>query len=129
MNIMEIGQKLVAAAEAGQDAEAVFVNNYYASDIVSIEGGEDGDGSDGIPSRIEGIDGVRGKHDWWFANNNVHGTQASGPYIGKRDDQFVVRFILDLTPTGGERMQMEEVGLYTVADDKIVQEEYLYLVG
>ena len=78
-----------------------------------------------MPSRLHGIDAVRGKHDWWFSNNDMHSTTASGPYIGHRDDQFVVRYILDVTPTGGERMQMEEVGIYTVANGKIAQEEYL----
>jgi hypothetical protein len=35
---------------------------------------------------------------------------------------------MDLTPNGGERMQMVEVGVYTAANDKTVQEEYLYLM-
>jgi hypothetical protein len=29
-------------------------------------------------------------------------------------------------PTDGERSQMVEVAIFTVKDDKIVQEEYLY---
>lgn len=126
MSTMEIGQQLVTAAIAGKDAEAAFVNDYYADNIVSIEGGE---GSDDMPVRMQGVDAIRAKHEWWFANNDVHGTQAEGPYIGHRDDQFAIRFTLDLTPNGGERMQMTEVGLFTVAGDKIVQEEYLYLMG
>jgi len=125
MGILEIGQQLVAAAQAGQAAEAAFVNDFYAQDVVSIEGGED---STDIPARLQGIDAIRGKHEWWFSNNTVHGTAAEGPYIGHRDDQFVVRFVLDVTPNGGERMQMTEVGLFTVADGKIVQEEFLYLM-
>ena len=36
---------------------------------------------------------------------------------------------MDMTPHGGERTQMEEIAIYTVKDDKIVQEEYLYLMG
>ena len=126
MSIMEIGQQLVAAANAGQEAEAEFVNKYYADDIVSIEGGE---GSEEMPSRLQGIDAIRGKHEWWFSTNTVHSTQAQGPYIGHRDDQFVVHYVLDTTPPDGERSQMAEVGLYTVADGKIVQEEYLYQMG
>lgn len=41
----------------------------------------------------------------------------------------MVRFTLDMTPKGGERGQLTEVGLFTVKDDKVVQEEYLYLVS
>jgi hypothetical protein len=36
---------------------------------------------------------------------------------------------MDHTPTGGERAQMQEIALFTVKDDKIIQEEYLYLMG
>ena len=39
-------------------------------------------------------------------------------------DQFAVRFALDVTPSGGARMTMEEVALYTVRDGKIVEERF-----
>jgi hypothetical protein len=68
--------------------------------------------------RMEGIDAIRGKHERWYANNDVHSTTVEGPYIGHRDDQFVIRFILDMTPAGGERAQMTEVGLFTVRETK-----------
>ena len=40
-----------------------------------------------------------------------------------------MRCIMDMTPKDGERTQMTEVGLYTLKNDKIAQEEYLYLMG
>ncbi len=125
MGALEVGQKMVDLVNQGREGEAAFVRDYYADDIVSIEG----QGSEDMPARIQGIDAVHGKHDWWYANHTVHGTSAEGPFIGHRADQFVVRFTMDLTPTGGERSQMTEVGLYTVKNDRIVQEEYLYLMG
>ena len=126
MSVMEVGLKMVELVNQGREGEAAFVRDYYADDVVSIEGG---DLSEEMPARIEGIDAVKGKHEWWYANNEVHGTQAEGPFVGHRDDQFAIRFTLDATPKGGERNQMTEVGLFTVKDDRIVQEEYLYLVG
>ena len=37
---------------------------------------------------------------------------------------------MDVTPkASGERMQMDEVAVYTVKDGKIVQEEFLYAMG
>jgi hypothetical protein len=125
MGALEVGQKLVEMVNSGRDGEAGFVNGYYSDDIVSIEGG----GSEEMPARMEGIDAIRGKHAWWYDNNEVHGTTVEGPYIGNRDDQFVAKFVLDSTPKGGERTQMAEVAIFTVKDDKIVQEEYLYLMG
>lgn len=125
MGALEVGQKMVELVNRGREGEAAFVRDYYAKDIVSIEG----QGSEAMPARIEGIDAVHGKHDWWYANNTVHGTHAEGPFVGHRDDQFAIRFAMDITPQGGERSQMTEVGLYTVKNDRIVQEEYLYLMG
>jgi len=82
-----------------------------------------------MPAQIQGVEAIRGKHEWWYANNEVHSTSAEGPYVGNRDDQFVLRFLMDITPTGGERMQMDEVALFTVQDGKICKEEYLYRMG
>ena len=124
MGAMEIGRKMTELVNQGPAAEARFVQDYYADDIVSIEGA----GSEEVPARMEGIEAIRGKHAWWYDNNEVHGISAEGPYIGQRDDQFVIRFIMDTTPKGGERNQMTEVGLFTVSNGKIVQEEYLYLM-
>lgn len=127
MTAMDIGQKMVEMVNGGRDSEREFVHAYYDDGIVSIEGGGD---DSGIPQRMEGLEAILGKHDWFYDNNEVHGTIATGPYMGHRDDQFVVRFNLDMTSKdSGERGQMEEVGLYTVANGKIVQEEYLYLMG
>ena len=120
---LEIGTQLVQTFN-NEGGEAC-VDALYADDIVSIEG----EGTEEMPARMEGIDAIRGKNQWWYANNEVHSTSATGPFIGHRDDQFVVRFQLDVTPIGGERMKMDEVGLFTVKDGKIAQEEFLYLMG
>jgi len=125
MGVLEIGQAMVKAVNEGRETEWQFVLNNYADGIVSIEGADNGD----IPARLEGMDAIKGKHEWWFGNNEVHSTLAEGPFIGLRDNQFMLRFMMDITPTGGERMQMIETAMYTVKDDKIVQEEYFYLMG
>lgn len=123
MELMELGTTLVRMCNAGEDE--AFVEAHYAADVVSIEA----QGSDEMPARAEGIEAIRAKGDWWRANHEMHALSASGPYIGHRADQFAVRFALDVTPKGAERMQMEEVALYTVRDGKIAQEEFLYLMG
>ena len=59
------------------------------------------------------------------ALRQIHGVQVEGPYVN--GDQFVVRFKMDLTPKAtGERRTMDEVGLYTVKDGKIVEERFFY---
>lgn len=125
MGALEIGLALVEMVPQGRASEQEFVAQYYSDDIVSIEG----QGSEEMPARIEGIAAIKGKHDWWYDNNEVHSTSVEGPYVGNREDQFIVKFTMDHTPTGGERTQMQEVALFTVKDDKIIQEEYLYLMS
>jgi len=125
MGVLEIGQTMVKAVNGGRESEWQFVMDHYADDIVSIEGADGGD----MPARMEGMDAIKGKHEWWYANNDVHGTTVEGPYIGLRDDQFILRFTMEMTPNGGERTQMVETAIFTVRDDKIAQEEYFYLMG
>ena len=86
-------------------------------------------GSDEMPARMEGIDAVKGKGEWWFANNEVHSMTAAGPFVGGQPDKFAVQFDLDVTPKGGERAQMSEVGIYTVSDGKIVEEDFWPRMG
>jgi hypothetical protein len=116
----EIGRKLIALSNAGRGLDAI--DTLYAEKIVSLEP----QGSDALPQRMEGLDAVRGKNRWFYDHHEIHASQASGPFQGPRDDQFAVHFALDATfePTG-QRMQLCEVGLYTVAGGKVVQEEFL----
>ena len=125
MSAAEIGARLVALANQGREGENQAVSELYADNIVSIEGAEGGE----VSARIEGIDNVRGKHDWWYGANDVHSSVAEGPYVGLKADQFAVRFTIDMTPPDSERTSFVEMGLFTVADGKIVQEEFLYLMG
>ena len=69
--------------------------------------------------------GVPRKNQWWVDNHEVHGLEVDGPFVG--DSQFAVRFKMDVTAkASGQRMQMTEVGVYTVKNDKIVREEFYY---
>ena len=120
--VIEIGKQLIALCNERKGLEAV--DTLYDEKIVSIEGQE----SDELPARMEGVQAVRGKNAWWYDNHEIHDEGASGPYCGLRDDQFAAHFEMDVTfkPTG-ERQRLVEVALYTVANGKIVQEEFLYL--
>ena len=123
MTLHELATTLVRLCNEGKAEEAV--DTLYDEKIVSIEG----QGSDEMPARMEGIEAIRGKNQWWFANHEIHESTATGPYLGHREDQFAVLFAMDVTPKGGERTQLNEVALYTVAGGKIVQEEFLYLTA
>ena len=120
MSTETVAKRLVTLCNSGQGEKAV--TELYAKDIVSIEA----NGTPEMPARMQGIEAIQQKSAWWSANNEVHGMKATGPFIGNRDDQFAVKFDMDITPKGGTRMQMAEVALYTVRNDKIVEEAFLY---
>lgn len=121
MNAKEIGQKLVDLCKEGKNLECI--NTYYAEDIESVEAMAPPSGGD---RTTKGIAGVRGKNEWWSENHEVHGAEVAGPYP-HGEDRFAVRFNYDITnKPSGQRMQMDEVGVFTVAGGKIVKEEFFY---
>lgn len=112
----DVANDLVAMLKRGEfDASG---EKYWAEDVVSLEPME------GDMARIQGKAGARAKGEWWAANHEVHDVLVEGPYVN--GDQFVVRFKMDLTPKGGERMTLDEVGVYTIKDGKIAEERFFY---
>ncbi len=115
--IAEIAKEFTDLLKSGQHQEAAA--RFNAPDCVSVEA------MDGPMARIQGAEAIKAKAEWWYANHEVHAAQSFGPYVN--GDQFIVRFTLDVTPKAtGQRMQMEEAGLYTVRDGKIVEERFFY---
>jgi ketosteroid isomerase-like protein len=117
-----VAQELVALCRAGRNLDAV--NKLYSPKIQSIESS----GSPEMPAEMNGIEAIRGKHQWWDENNDVHSMEVNGPYLG--DNQFAVQYTFDATfkPTG-QRTKMTEMALYTVKDGKIVKEQFFYNPG
>jgi hypothetical protein len=119
MTTAEIANQLVSLCSAGQFQEAI--KTLYSQDIVSVE-------SAGPPEMLEmkGLDAVMGKSQWWVENHEVHAAKVEGPLVA--GPYFTVRFWMDITskPAGGQRMEIEEIGLYKVADGKIVHEHFFY---
>ena len=119
MDTMAIATQFVALCKEGRFDEAG--DRFWSDEVVSVEPmGDD-------PVK-RGRAAVLGKRQWWYDNHEVHGGETFGPYVN--GDLFAVRFILDVTPKAtGQRMRMEEVGLYTLKDGRIVEERFLYLMG
>jgi SnoaL-like protein len=122
MDTKEVGEKLVSLCSKGKFMDAV--DSLYGKDIVSVEA----QGGPEMPAEMKGIDKIRGKNKWWSENHDVHSMKIDGPY--PHNDRFAVRFHLEVTPkTGaakGKRINMDEVGIYTVKNGKIVKEEFFY---
>lgn len=121
MTTEEVAKKVVELTRKQAWKEAV--NTLYDKDIVSVEART----MDGSSPETRGIDGVKGKTDWWEQNMQVHSAKVSGPFVAH--DRFVVQYDVDVTDKNSkQRMQMSEVGVYTVKNGKIVREEFLMAV-
>jgi len=122
MDTKQVGEKLVSLCKKGRNLDAI--ESLYSPDIVSIEAM----GSPEVPAEMRGIEKIRGKNKWWMENNEVHSSKVDGPF--PHNDRFAVKFSYEITPkTGpmkGKRVGMDEVGIYTVKNGKIVREEFFY---
>jgi hypothetical protein len=89
----------------------------YSPDIVSVEAsGEE----------TAGQQPVIQKSEKWVADKIFHGEKVLGPYFNG-PNQFAVHFTLDVTPKAtGKRISLQEVGVYTVKNDKITREQFFY---
>jgi ketosteroid isomerase-like protein len=122
MTDTEIGKQYVALCKEGKNEECL--EKLFNKDAVSVEAG----GPPGMERTAKGLEAIRAKSKWWTDNHIVHKAELSGPY--PHDDRFAVRFVYDITnKPSGNRFTMDEVGLFTIKDGKIVKEEFFYAMG
>ena len=116
MSAADIANEFAELLKAGSFEEA---ERYWAKDIVSIEA------VDGPMRECRGLEAVKAKGDWWRENHEVYSFVTEGPYVN--GDQFALVFKVDLTRKAeGQRVKMNEVALYKVKGDKIVEERFFY---
>lgn len=117
MSTREVAEKLVSHCK--NETTMQGLDELYSDDAVSVEAHV----PEGMDPVTRGREAIRGKHEWWDANFDVHETKIEGPFIN--GDQFAVTFAIDATDkNSGQRWQMTEVGLYEVSNDKIVRESF-----
>jgi ketosteroid isomerase-like protein len=122
MSTMDIANKMVGLCKQGKNLEAL--NTLFSEDVVSVEAG----GPPGMDRESKGLAAVKAKGDWWMSNHEIHSASVTGPW--PHDDKFIVGFLYDVTnKPSGQRMKMDEVGLYTVKNGKIIREEFFYHMG
>jgi hypothetical protein len=116
MSIDAVARKFVDLCNQGRNFDVM--RTMYAPDIISVEG--DGNQTAGQAPVIH-------KSEAWGSDNTIHGERVRGPFFSA-PDQFAVHFTFDVTRKAtGQRVTIEEVGLYTVnGDDKITREQFFY---
>jgi hypothetical protein len=119
MTIHEVAVTLVKLCSQGKFQEATEA--LYSQDIVSVEAGA----PPGQSRESKGLDAVRAKGEWWTSNHECHSTVVEGPLVA--GSHFAVTFKMDVTfKPESKRFNLEEIGVYKVADGKIVYEEFFY---
>lgn len=120
MDTKEIATVFTDLCKQGKFDEAG--HRFWSDDVVSLEA------MPGEMAVCKGRAAVEKKGQWWYENHEIHSATTEGPY--PHGDQFAVRFSMDVTPKTGEmagkRMQMDEIGLYTVKNGKITEERFFY---
>lgn len=117
MDTQQVAEAFTALCKEGRLDEAG--ERFWAEDVVSLET---------MPGDFQRTDtkaAARAKGEWWVNAHEVHAFTTEGPLVN--GDQFVVRFTMDVTQKEtGQRVQMDEVALYTVRDGLIVEERFFY---
>lgn len=113
--IAKLAQDVVDHVNSGATSDAPIWDKHWDDGFVSIE-------ADG--REFKGRAAVEQKCEEWFATVTMHACQAHGPYA--TPNGFCVRYEIDCESKDGSwpRMQMDEIGVYTVENGKVVREEF-----
>jgi hypothetical protein len=113
----EIGQAVVQNFNEGGADKEVW-DRFWHPKAESVEG-------EGMAMMWRGRKAIQGKSDWWTSTHKVHSASAEGPYVGATG--FSIKFRMDTEEKEtGKRTQMEEVGVYTIQNGKVIREEFMY---
>lgn len=113
-SVADVGRSLVEMFNRGLLHE--IEEMWWSPKVTSIEGSG---------QAWHGRKAVEGKNQWWLSQNRMVSGSAEGPYVGATG--FAVRYHLEVEEKAtGKRTVMDEVGVYTVRNGKIVQEEFMY---
>ncbi len=122
MSTLEIGKRYVALCKDGKFDQCL--DELFDENAVSVEAG----GPPGMDPTAKGLAAIRAKGEWWQNNHVIHGFEVSGPY--PNGDRFAVRFVFDVTnKPSQQRVNMDEIALFTVQNGKITREEFFYTMG
>jgi hypothetical protein len=119
MTTLEIAKKYVELCKANQ--HETIRQTLFSANVVSVEA----IAMPGFPIEAKGLNAIAEKSKAWTDNHEIHSSTFDGPW--PNGNRFVVRFSYDVTnKPSGRRIQMDEVGLFTVENEKITREEFFY---
>ncbi|MFC3615830.1 SnoaL-like domain-containing protein [Lutimaribacter marinistellae] len=119
MDLKTIADELVAGCR--ENRARANLDRLYAANAVSMEAADMGQGRE-----ASGLDAIRAKHDWWESSMEMLDGEIIGPMLHGEDRFAVIFRVTAREKATGTVSEMEEVGIYHVADGKIVREEFFY---
>lgn len=120
MTTQEVANRLVELCRTGKNDQAV--KELYAPNIVSVE-------PEGVPNRIvTGLEAIAQKGKIFQAMiENINSSKISDPIVA--DNIFSCAMMMNVKRKDiPVPIDMNEICVYTVADGKIVKEEFFYTV-
>lgn len=111
----ELGRKLVEMCNQSKNFDVM--EQMYADDIVSIEPGG---------NATRGKQAVIDKSKKWANDNEIHSESVTGPFFHGQD-RFATQTTWKVTRNDtGETETLDEISVYTVKDDQLIQEEFFF---
>jgi hypothetical protein len=115
MSLQTVAREFVELCSQGKNFDVM--RTMYSPEIVSVE-------ADAAETTGQAL--VIQKSEVWQSNNTIHSQKVRGPYFNGRN-QYAVHFTFEVTPHAtGKRFTLEEIGVYSVEDDKITCEQFFY---
>jgi hypothetical protein len=113
----EIGEAVVQHFNRGGPDKELW-GKYWHPQAESIEG-------EGMAMAWRGRKAIASKGEWWTSSHTVHSARAEGPFVGATG--FSIKFRIDSEEKdSGKRRDMEEIGVYTIQNGKVIREEFMY---
>ena len=123
MSTETIAKRLVAMCRHGRFEEAQ--HELYAKDAASIEPEAAANGPLG---NVQGLDAILEKGKRFQASvAEVHSIEVSDPLVA--GNWFSIVMTMDVTMKEHGRVNLSEVCVYHVKDDKVVSEQFFYDMG
>lgn len=119
MTIQAIANRYYELAQTGQIKQ--IQDELYAPDAVSVEP----QNASQLPIQVQGLDAMREKeHNFYQLVETMHGGYCGEPIVSSY--HFACIMGMDVTLKGQTRKNKEQIGVFEVADGKIVREQFFY---
>ncbi|TVQ62067.1 MAG: nuclear transport factor 2 family protein [Phycisphaerales bacterium] len=112
----ELAKLVMAHVQSGAPSDKPLWKSHWSNKAVSIEGSG---------HAWHGLKAIAKKSEEWLSQHTIHSASASGPFAGSTG--FAILYDMDVeVKATGDRIKMQEVGVYHVKNGKVVQEEFMY---